>query len=99
MRRRVATWRDVRDRLGNPSSAIVDTRSDAEYYGEAVRAKRGGAIPGAVHLEWKQNLDKDGRYKPVAELRAMYEEPGSRPTGKSSPTARAATGPRTRMSR
>jgi len=76
---RVASWRDVRDRLGTPSTAIVDTRSDAEYYGEAVRAKRGGAIPGAVHLEWKQNLDKDGRYKPVGELRAMYEELGVSP--------------------
>jgi len=76
---RVASWSDVRDRLGNPSIAIVDTRSDAEYYGDAVRAKRGGAIPGAVHLEWKQNLDKDGRYKPVDELRAMYEGAGVTP--------------------
>ena len=67
------------DRLGNPSTAIVDTRSDAEYYGDAVRAKRGGAIPGAVHLEWKQNLDKDGRYKSAAELRAMYEGLGVTP--------------------
>ena len=58
---------------------VIDTRSDAEYYGDAVRAKRGGAIPGAVHLEWKQNLDKDGRYKPVDELRAMYEGAGVTP--------------------
>ena len=56
-------WRDVLDRLGQPETAIVDTRSDAEYYAEAVRAKRGGAIPGAVHLEWTQNLTPDGRYK------------------------------------
>lgn len=76
---KVASWRDVRDRLGNPSAAIVDTRSDAEYYGDAVRAKRGGAIPGAVHLEWKQNLDKDGRYKPVADLRTMYADLGVTP--------------------
>ena len=70
---KVATWQHVRDRLGSPATtAIVDTRSDAEYYGEAVRARRGGAIPGAVHLEWKKNLDKDGRYKPVAELRSMF---------------------------
>ena len=76
---KVASWREVRDVLGEPSTAIVDTRSEAEYYGEAVRAKRGGAVPGAVHLEWKQNLDKDGRYKPVAELRAMYEGLGVTP--------------------
>jgi len=76
---KVASWREVRDRLGSPSTAIVDTRSDAEYFGDAVRAKRGGAVPGAIHLEWKQNLDKDGRYKPVAELRAMYEGLGVTP--------------------
>jgi len=76
---KVASWRDVRDRLGSPSTAIVDTWSDAEYFGDAVRAKRGGAVPGAIHLEWKQNLDKDGRYKPVAELRAMYDGLGVTP--------------------
>jgi 3-mercaptopyruvate sulfurtransferase SseA len=50
-----------------------------EYYGEAVRARRGGAIPGAVHLEWTNNLQADGRFKPEAELRAMYEALGVTP--------------------
>ena len=76
---KVASWRDVFDRLGKPATAIVDTRSDAEYFGEAVRAKRGGAIPGAVHLEWKQNLTSDGRYTPPAELREMYAALGVTP--------------------
>ena len=76
---RLATWSDVKERLGDSDTAIVDTRSDAEYYGEAVRAKRGGAIPGAVHLEWKQNLTADGAYKPESELRAMYERAGVTP--------------------
>jgi thiosulfate/3-mercaptopyruvate sulfurtransferase len=76
---RLATWQQVRDRLGRADTAIVDTRSDEEYYGEAVRARRGGAIPGAVHLEWKQNLGPDGRYKPAAELRAMYDALGVTP--------------------
>jgi thiosulfate/3-mercaptopyruvate sulfurtransferase len=75
----LATWRQVLDRLGNPSTAIVDTRSDAEYFGEAVRAKRGGAIPGAVNLEWKRNLAPDGRFKSAEELRAMYEAVGVTP--------------------
>jgi len=76
---KVATWQQVLDRLGRDRSTIVDTRSAAEYYGEAVRAKRGGAIPGAVHLEWKQNLSGDGRFKPASELRAMYEDAGVAP--------------------
>lgn len=76
---RVATWRDVRDVLGRPDVAIVDTRSREEYLGTAVRAKRGGAIPGAVHLEWTQNLAPDGTYKNVADLRAMYDASGVTP--------------------
>ncbi len=76
---KIASWRDVFERLGKPDTAILDTRSDAEYYGEAVRAKRGGAIPGAVHLEWKDNLAADGRFKPAADLRAMYEAAGITP--------------------
>lgn len=73
---KIATWKDVFDRLGKPEVAIVDTRSDAEHFGEAVRAKRGGLIPGAVNLEWKQNLKADGTFKSPAELRAMYESLG-----------------------
>ncbi len=76
---KLATWRQVFAELGKAGTAIVDTRSDAEYYGEAVRAARGGAIPGAVHLEWTKNLQPDGRFKPAAELRAMYEAQGVTP--------------------
>jgi thiosulfate/3-mercaptopyruvate sulfurtransferase len=76
---RIATWRDVNDRLGRRDVAIVDTRSDEEYCGTLVRAKRGGAIPGAVHIEWKRNLGPDGAFKPAAELREMYEAAGVTP--------------------
>jgi thiosulfate/3-mercaptopyruvate sulfurtransferase len=76
---KVATWKDVYDRLGRPETAIVDTRSEEEYYGELVRARRGGSIPGAVNLEWKQNLAPDGRFKSPEELRAMYDAIGVTP--------------------
>ena len=75
----LATWSQVNDRLGKMQTAIVDTRSDAEYYAEEVRAKRGGAIPGAVHLEWTNNLTPDGTYKSAADLKAMYEALGVTP--------------------
>jgi len=75
----IATWRQVADRLGRAETALVDTRTDAEYRGEHVRARRGGAIPGAVHLEWKRNLAADGRLKPAAELRQMYGDAGVTP--------------------
>jgi thiosulfate/3-mercaptopyruvate sulfurtransferase len=58
---------------------IIDTRSDGEYCGTTVRAKRGGAIPGAVHIEWTRNLEPDGRFKPAGELRHMYVNAGVTP--------------------
>jgi thiosulfate/3-mercaptopyruvate sulfurtransferase len=70
----LATVDDVRDRLGNSSAVIVDTRSDAEYTGQLVRARRGGAIPGAVHLEWTNNLDSNGFFKTADELAKMYAD-------------------------
>ena len=76
---RLATWRDLRDRLGAADVAVLDTRSDGEYYGTLVRASRGGAVPGAVHIEWTRNLGEDGAFKPAAELRAMYERAGVTP--------------------
>jgi thiosulfate/3-mercaptopyruvate sulfurtransferase len=75
----LATWREVHDALSQPGTVILDTRSDGEYRGTTVRAKRGGAIPGAVHLEWTKNLTPDGDFKPADELRAMYEGAGVTP--------------------
>ncbi len=64
------------ERIGRPEVQIFDVRSDAEYYSEKVRAKHGGAIPGAYHLDWTEALDGAGRFKPAAELRSMYERLG-----------------------
>lgn len=75
----IATWRDVKDALGRSDALILDTRTDGEYCGTTVRAKRGGAIPGAKHIEWTQNLTPEGEFKPADELRAMYERAGITP--------------------
>ena len=76
---RLATWRDLRDRLNAADVAVLDTRSDGEYYGTTVRAKRGGAVAGAVHIEWTRNLGADGAFKPATELRQMYDRAGVTP--------------------
>jgi thiosulfate/3-mercaptopyruvate sulfurtransferase len=75
----MATWRDVRTALERKDVVILDARSDGEYCGTTVRAKRGGAIPGAVHIEWTRNLTTAGDFKPAAELRRMYEAAGVTP--------------------
>ena len=76
---RLATWKYLRDRLGATDVAVLDTRSDGEFCGTTVRAKRGGAVPGAVHIEWTRNLGDDGAFKPAAALRQMYESAGITP--------------------
>ncbi len=76
---RIATWRDVLDRLGRPEVVLVDTRSEEEYCGRLVRARRGGAIPGAVHIEWTRTLDARGAFKPPHELSALYAQAGVTP--------------------
>ena len=76
---RVASYRDVLDRLEAPDAVILDTRTDGEYLGTTVRAARGGCIPGAVHVEWTTNLRPDGSFKSADELRALYEPVGVTP--------------------
>ncbi|HWP58373.1 MAG TPA: sulfurtransferase [Candidatus Acidoferrales bacterium] len=75
----LATVDDVQRSLARPDVQILDTRSEAEYLGRNVRAARGGAIPGALHLEWTQNLDAEGKFKPPAELETMYRALGLTP--------------------
>jgi 3-mercaptopyruvate sulfurtransferase SseA/ubiquinone/menaquinone biosynthesis C-methylase UbiE len=58
---------------------VVDTRSADEYTGKEVRGKRGGHIAGAKHLEWKELLAADGRYKSPEQLQALFRERGIQP--------------------
>jgi thiosulfate/3-mercaptopyruvate sulfurtransferase len=72
----LATANDVLQSLGKNAAAILDTRSAGEYLGTQVRAARGGAIPGAIHIEWTDNIAADGKFKSNTELKAMYEKTG-----------------------
>lgn len=64
---------------------IVDSRSRAEFCGiDRKENQRGGAIPGAKHLDWVDLIDaKTHRFKPAAELQKLFSKAGidpSRPT-------------------
>ena len=75
----LATTDDVLRSLGQKQIAILDTRSEGEYLGTHVRAARGGAIPGAIHIEWTDNIAPDGKFKSNADLKTMYEKAGITP--------------------
>ena len=72
----LATADDVLQSLNKKEIAILDTRSEGEYLGTHVRAARGGAVPGAIHIEWTDNLDADSKFKTNEELKAMYDKAG-----------------------
>jgi thiosulfate/3-mercaptopyruvate sulfurtransferase len=76
---------DVLAHLGRP---LVDVRSPGEYSGELLHmpdypqegAMRGGHIPGARNVPWARAAAEDGRFRPRAELEAIYAgEAGLRP--------------------
>jgi thiosulfate/3-mercaptopyruvate sulfurtransferase len=75
----LATADDVLGSLNKKEIAILDTRSRGEFLGTHVRAARGGAIPGAIHIEWTDNIAADGRFKSNTELKAMYDRAGLTP--------------------
>jgi thiosulfate/3-mercaptopyruvate sulfurtransferase len=78
-----AFQRQLADQLGDPSLALVDVRSPAEFEGEVVAppgmtetAQRAGHIPGAVSAPWAQTVNEDGTFKSADELRAHYAAKG-----------------------
>jgi thiosulfate/3-mercaptopyruvate sulfurtransferase len=67
----------------NVGGQMIDVRSPQEFTGERTHmpdypqegAMRGGHIPGARSVPWGRAVDPDtGRFLPVAELRALYED-------------------------
>jgi thiosulfate/3-mercaptopyruvate sulfurtransferase len=75
----VATYEDILARLDKGEAQILDVRRRAEYEGTEIRAKRGGRVPGAIHLEWVNNLAPDGSFKSPEVLAAQYRDLGLDP--------------------
>ncbi len=72
---RLATRAELLEDLRTHPPQIVDARSQAEHCGLAHTAKRNGAIPGSIHLEWTECIDRrTHRFKSPEELRRLIEE-------------------------
>ena len=68
---------------GEAEGQLIDIRSVAEYEGTIFApegfqelAIRAGHIPGAVNVPWGQNVNADGTFKSVEELRALHADRG-----------------------
>ena len=64
-------------RTGDPW--LLDVRRDSEFTGVEKRAARGGHIPGAVNILWKDALKDDWTLKDPDELEDMYTNAGFGP--------------------
>lgn len=78
---RIADAEYIMAHLGDADFVALDARSAEEYSGAAVRAARGGHIPGAVHYEWTRGMDRANnlRLRPPDELRAEIAALGITP--------------------
>ena len=72
----LATVDYVLENMNNPKTTILDVRSAWEFAGVDVRSRRGGHIPGAVNVEWRQALNPDGSFRSSDELIMLYRKVG-----------------------
>ncbi|MGH3853061.1 MAG: sulfurtransferase [Pseudonocardiaceae bacterium] len=65
------------DSATDPANTVLDARTRERYRGEHDPVDpRPGHIPGARNLPCRENLDKDGRFLPVEELRRRFQAVG-----------------------
>jgi thiosulfate/3-mercaptopyruvate sulfurtransferase len=64
-------------RTGDPW--LLDVRRDSEFTGQEKRAARGGHIPGAVNILWKDALNDDWTLRDADELEEFYTNAGFGP--------------------
>lgn len=55
MPERALTTREVIARVGRQDVQIIDARTPREFFGEDIRALRGGHVPGAINIPYEQN--------------------------------------------
>ncbi|MBI4298972.1 MAG: sulfurtransferase [Chloroflexi bacterium] len=78
----LASLDDVKAALGRQDTVMLDVRSKGEWTGENTRGnRRGGHLPGAVHLEWLNYVTDDDQktIKSAEELRSMFQQAGVTP--------------------
>ena len=72
----IASKEDVLAAVRRGDPWLLDVRRETEYTGEEVRAARGGHIPGAVHMLWKDALRDDWMLRDPDELEELYTNAG-----------------------
>jgi len=71
-----ASTGDVKSKLGDAGTVILDARTEAEYKGTSTEKKSNGHIKGAIFLEYKQFLTDKGAFKSKEEIVAVAKKHG-----------------------
>lgn len=68
---------EVLDATARKDVLVLDVRTPEEYAGETpYLSPRGGHVPGAVHLQWRDLLQADGRLRADSDLRTLFAARG-----------------------
>ncbi len=78
----IRAYREDVDKHLEVHGQLLDVRSPQEFTGERTHmpdypqegAMRGGHIPGAKSVPWGRAAQEDGTFKPIEELRELYEQ-------------------------
>jgi thiosulfate/3-mercaptopyruvate sulfurtransferase len=64
-------------RLGSQNIALIDNREKHEFDGGTpYGSSRGGHIPGALHIDWREFFDSKGNLKPRKTLNSLLKSKG-----------------------
>ena len=70
----------IASRLGSQKIALIDNREKHEFDGATpYGSSRGGHIPGAIHIDWREFFTSDGTLKPRKTLDSLLQSAGIRP--------------------
>lgn len=75
----IATKEEVLTAVRTGDPWLLDVRRDSEFTGQEKRAARGGHIPGAVNILWKDALRDDWTLRDPDELEDFYTNAGFGP--------------------
>ena len=70
----------IASRLGSPAIAVIDNREKHEYDGATpYGSSKGGHIPGALHIDWREFFESSGHLKSRETLDSLLNSKSIRP--------------------
>jgi len=69
----LATYNEIFTAIKNKGDQVllIDSRSNSEFDGSIIRASKAGHIPGAINIDWNENIE-NGAFKVHEKLRKIY---------------------------